>query len=375
MILLSIFLYKTITNIYHEQQQIFFTRALFSQIVYIFMDIIWFLCYKQIIIPPPRIYTLINLFQWFIANACGYHWFIYSESMRRAKYIEYARARRLIFLPVWIGFLPMLSSITIGFPMRLNPDGSFYGMAYYSSMMILPFLYVSAAGVHFLVQFYRENKSDRHLLSFVIYPAIISISGFVQAVFLEVPLLCYAYVIDMLIYYMNMQDTHISLDSLTKLNNRNSLMRTLRNRFRDVARQEIFYLFMMDIDYFKKINDTFGHPEGDRALKQLAEALRIVCRKQKDNCFIARYGGDEFMMLCDCKTDTEALSIVHQIQQELYYRSRLSSSKYTLEVSIGYVRRDESIASVQELIQKADKKLYKYKHVKTETRIRAFISL
>lgn len=363
-ILLFIFLYKNQTSIYREQQQIFFARALLSQILYIVIDIIWFLQYKEILHLSPTAYFMLNFLQWFLASFCGYLWFIYSESNRRALLVEKKSYRRMIFSPVYLAAFLILSSRFWGFPMKVNADGSFQSVNYYSYMMILPFLYIGASGIRALAQYFREDPYNHQLLGSGLYSIIIIVAGFAQSLLLEIPLLCYAYVIDMLIYYINMQDNQISLDSLTHLNNRNSLRRALQLRFRESSMDEIFYLFMIDIDYFKSINDSFGHPEGDRALKILADALRAVSRTQKENCFIARYGGDEFMMICNCKSDSAALQISRQIQHEVRVRNKKAGSPYSMEVSVGYIRRDRQISSIPELIRLADQKLYRYKHVR-----------
>ncbi|MGP1589898.1 MAG: diguanylate cyclase domain-containing protein [Oribacterium sp.] len=367
MILLSIFFYKTVTSIYLEQRQIFFAHAVFYLILYITVDIFWALHYKGVLLLPFLFCFLLNLLQWFLASVCGYFWFIFMESMRGARYVEKSRNRKLIFLPVWIASLALLSSYFFHFPMKVGRDGCIDNMAYYSYMMLLPFFYVTTTGLRSLRQYLREEQKsqERQLLLPALYPVIIIFAGFLQALLLDIPLLCYAYVLVILIYYITMQDAHISQDMLTQLNNRNSLKRVLRNRFREPGIHQVFYFFMIDIDYFKSINDNYGHLEGDRALKLLADTLRTVSRRlPRRGCFLARYGGDEFILLCDCADDKAAFRIVQQIQQEAKSRSRNAGAPYTIEVSVGYVRRDHTIRSAAELIRKADEKLYQYKHVK-----------
>ncbi len=60
------------------------------------------------------------------------------------------------------------------------------------------------------------------------------------------------------------------------------------------AKDGMLWLMLLDIDAFKSINDTYGHIEGDTALKKTAHVLQAVCNQH--NCFLARYGGDEFVL-------------------------------------------------------------------------------
>ena len=59
------------------------------------------------------------------------------------------------------------------------------------------------------------------------------------------------------------------------------------------------YLFMIDMNRFKRINDTFGHVEGDKAILMTADALREACSELHRKIVIARYGGDEFALVAE----------------------------------------------------------------------------
>lgn len=94
-------------------------------------------------------------------------------------------------------------------------------------------------------------------------------------------------------------------DELTRLPNRRALDEQLRRRLAGYARQGVpFSLMLIDIDYFKKVNDTYGHIAGDRVLCTVADVLRGALRKP--DC-VARYGGEEFAAILPCTALSEAV--------------------------------------------------------------------
>ena len=115
---------------------------------------------------------------------------------------------------------------------------------------------------------------------------------------------------------------------------------------------------MIDIDNFKKINDTYGHLVGDECIRQVASLLRTVVKRETD--IVARYGGEEFVVLMSGVTVETAHQIAEEIRESV--ESLIISSHGTeirLTVSIGLasmVPRPELTSS--ELLERADNALY-----------------
>ena len=92
-------------------------------------------------------------------------------------------------------------------------------------------------------------------------------------------------------------ESQISTDPLTKLNNRGQLHRYVSQEGNLRMEDRDTYIVMIDINDFKKINDTYGHWEGDSALVLLSGSITKVIRKRSMPIFLARYGGDEFILI------------------------------------------------------------------------------
>lgn len=141
-------------------------------------------------------------------------------------------------------------------------------------------------------------------------------------------------------------------DKLTGLRNRRYLQEKLEEQIALQSRNtEPFSLCMIDIDHFKKVNDTFGHPTGDYVLEKLASILKSHSRKED---IVARYGGEEFILLLPNTDISESKRIAESLRQFI------ASSAWeigTITVSIGiatYISNDTEIT----ILQKADQALY-----------------
>ena len=118
---------------------------------------------------------------------------------------------------------------------------------------------------------------------------------------------------------------------------------------------------MIDLNRFKYINDQFGHIEGDTALKRTADALKIACSDNPFKTFIARYGGDEFIIIA--KTESEELvnELSKTIKETLVRLNEEAGAEYELTASIGSACYCGDIADFQAALNKADEALYEEK--------------
>ena len=160
------------------------------------------------------------------------------------------------------------------------------------------------------------------------------------------------------IHAMRKLSEQAMLDSLTHLPNRRLLQDRLDMAYLTCNRTgKMMAIFVIDIDYFKKINDTYGHDFGDEVIKTVANAIKATLR---DTDTVSRVGGDEFIVLLK---EFKVLENVHSIAQKL---SEVFASPWlvldqeiTIHLSIGIsVYHPEHPVSVKELMKQADIALY-----------------
>ncbi|WP_035013102.1 GGDEF domain-containing protein, partial [Enterovibrio norvegicus] len=150
------------------------------------------------------------------------------------------------------------------------------------------------------------------------------------------------------------------LDPLTKVYNRAALDDRLEHEYRCWIRYETpFCLAMIDIDHFKSVNDQYGHLVGDKVLKVVARTIHQCLR---DTDFIARFGGEEFVVLlpdADEETRKTLLTKVRETVAKLPFKFK--DSRLTVTVSIGASMFRENDNTV-EVLERADNALYNAKH-------------
>jgi diguanylate cyclase (GGDEF)-like protein len=150
-------------------------------------------------------------------------------------------------------------------------------------------------------------------------------------------------------------------DPLTRVLNRRALMDRLTSELDRAARYEtIVSLLMVDLDYFKQLNDTFGHLAGDEALRWVAQLLQSAVRSVD---LVARYGGEEFAVVLPETTTEGAFAFAERIRERIELgRIRGNGSHIHLTVSIGVATfPSPGVRSVDDMIALADEALYRAK--------------
>jgi diguanylate cyclase len=151
-------------------------------------------------------------------------------------------------------------------------------------------------------------------------------------------------------------------DYLTGLNNVRSFDKSFNELLRKAKENdESISLLMIDIDYFKRVNDTYGHSAGDAVLKELSD---IFLRSIRDFDVIARVGGEEFgIILRDC-TQNRTCEIAEKIRRNVERNKFLlpCGEVINITISIGGAVYPATIADINLLKEKADEKLYESKH-------------
>lgn len=171
-----------------------------------------------------------------------------------------------------------------------------------------------------------------------------------------VPVICVCVTAQLLCLTLSAMRGQISMDELTQVNNRRNLNSYLNHKTKSNSGR--LRLLMIDLDFFKQINDTFGHLEGDRALVQLAQALKLSCAELLPRPYIARYGGDEFIVVLE-GGDAEAEALCAELRRRLD-ELNAAPARYRLSVSIGVGRWREGMDG-SALIGDADEHLYRVK--------------
>lgn len=144
-------------------------------------------------------------------------------------------------------------------------------------------------------------------------------------------------------------------DGLTGLNNRRFFIEKLNEYFWQYKQtNNRFSLLILDIDHFKLVNDTRGHPIGDKVLIQLAKLLTEFFPKDQ---IIARYGGEEFVVIMPCSNEEKSLNNAELLRSTIE-TAKWDVDKITVSIGVATSNLDETTTSI---LAKADKALYSSK--------------
>jgi len=148
-----------------------------------------------------------------------------------------------------------------------------------------------------------------------------------------------------------------SYDEMTGIYNRRKFFSLSVQEF-DNSKEDL-YTIMIDIDKFKKVNDTYGHPVGDKVIKIVT---KTISEKVPDEAIFGRIGGEEFALICKNSSKENILNFIENIREEISNLEVLSdkdtSIKFTISIGVTKVKDDDCIDSA---LKTADIALYEAK--------------
>jgi diguanylate cyclase (GGDEF)-like protein len=150
-------------------------------------------------------------------------------------------------------------------------------------------------------------------------------------------------------------------DPLTGLQNRRSLFELGRVEFARATRMNRpFCCLMLDLDHFKQINDTYGHPAGDQVLREFANRCKFLVREVD---LLGRYGGEELLILMPETDRNTAIHVAERLRAGVAATPiKVLDREIEVTVSIGVATQDENTTQLETLIARADQAMYIAKH-------------
>lgn len=153
-----------------------------------------------------------------------------------------------------------------------------------------------------------------------------------------------------------------SYDPLTGVYNRRVLIEKLSEDIQRINRyKHSLSLFMIDIDYFKSVNDTYGHTIGDQVLKYIAKSIK-ACLRDTDYC--ARYGGEEFIVVLTNTPLEKGMEVAERLRTNIANKPiEIQECTIHTTISIGVAHYKDKDCSLDKLIERADKAMYRAKEL------------
>lgn len=358
-IMIIILMFMVSRGVMHEaDRKTFFNLCFHTQLLFS-LDVLWVLL-DGASFPCARFLNYFVNAAYFVQ--CGvlcYYWCKYSLFLAgRGEQHAGVLFKILFALPMAVEIVLSIASIWTGWYFTIDAENHYHRGDLLLVQVLVMFVYLvySLLVAVFTIKRQRGVVNKNKLYAISALGFLPFASQVLQAQFPGVSVFCTGATLGLIIVFLEIQREMISLDPLTRLNNRNQASIYLSSRFKQEIPGKRLYQFIMDLDKFKSINDTYGHMEGDNALVIVSAVLKVVCGPRGH--FISRYGGDEFVVFANLPNNTAADDLCHMLEKKLADYSK--ALPYTLAMSIGYAALREG-ETEEGLMSRADASLYEVK--------------
>ena len=266
--------------------------------------------------------------------------------------------KALIFIPVLLVTILLVINLFNGMLFTINENNLYSRGKYIYLFSLIIATYIIVMGAN-LVYCYFKNIDNKKLKEefkkLLIFTSIPIVSALIQNFNYGITLGQVGLTLSVLLIYLNGQKKDSNIDELTGIYNRRAFNRNVSRLFNS---KKLMFLMLMDANDFKMINDKYGHLEGDKALVAIANILKNAISNTDKDYFLARYGGDEFIIVGEIKSQDDVDELMLQIEEEEKRYNKETKNKYNIKLSIGYSLRNNEHTSVESLIEAADNKMY-----------------
>lgn len=309
----------------------------------------------------PIVLLLFKAIYFISTSAMCFFWFIYYEHIQDS---SFAKSKRSVFAAsclVWAMAVVVIINISNGVLFYIDENNKYCRGSMFNLLYLLSYPYVMITFIRsVLAIFRRENYAKRNMLrKLALFPLAPAASGIVQYFRPEIPVACATLSLATLELYLEWTDRMISVDPLTMLGNRKQ-MEYFYKQWQEDSDSDTMFVMMADANKFKSINDIYGHVEGDAALVRIANAMRTSCREMNRRANIARFGGDEFVIMVCTDDETVISKLRMRLDECLEQMNTADNSPYELRICVGVAIAKRS-SDLEEIIQQADAKLYEEK--------------
>lgn len=309
---------------------------------------------------PFNYFVQITYFSY--ASICCYFVFLLMDSLGGKQLLKNRKPKVLLSIPVYIYMIFVITSIWTGLIFSIDESNDYIRGPLNFFQFIFSYGYIMAALALSLYKYIKgglDPNRDIYFanLLFCLMPTLGGVCQFAVSVTtnIDLPLISAGLALSTVIIFVEMIQNQVSIDSLTGLAGRKAFYKYLYS----INKSNVTHLFvyMIDIDKFKAINDNFGHLEGDNALVLFAQALKIHTRQKRG--YAARIGGDEFAIAVELVNNNPD-DYLQTLNDEIDNINKKYTLEYNIAASVGYARL-ENDGSIKNLIQHADDEMYRIK--------------
>lgn len=338
---------------------IVFNKMIFFSISACFSDMVAGICSGKYFPFDRAVIQISNIAYIEFLLVVSYYWLNFINIRLK---LDISRKRQLFeAVPIVLFSLIILSNPFTEIVFKINSENRYSRNFGIYLHWLATWFYMVLSVIKIIKEIRKEKNSFRRnelkkLLAFAGPPIIAAV---IHMLFYGVTVTQVGVTISLLVVFLMNTNSQILTDSLTGLNNRYGLNKYFDNHVFGHGGKSEITVALIDADKFKEINDKYGHTEGDNALIQISDALKISCGQFGRRVFICRYGGDEFLLSCKNFSDNERNNLKNMLLNEIDLKNRTNKNPYNLSISIGMAaEKCDNWDSFSRLIVKADENMY-----------------
>ena len=360
--MLAILLAKVKVSVVTKREEKEFCNICFHSMLIILLDVLWKILDGASFDGAHTLNVLVNAGYFAETGIITYYWVMYTQSVSMSGSPVPLHRRVCFALPMLVIVILSICTIWTGWFFVVDEDNCYQRGPLMFVQLIFEFSYMGYIFIYVLRRiFEKRNFVHKDKLNTIMVLGVIPFFG--QICQLLLPgntFFCVCIKFALTICFVSNQKRLISTDALTHMNNRSRLYAYLDKKIHSRVSGKDLFLFLMDVDDFKRINDTYGHVEGDKALLLVSSAIKKIFGPE--NMFLARYGGDEFVAIGDLPGIEEAEELRMKIDHQLHILSL--NEKFKVTLSIGIAECDALDDNIPDFFERADQELYREKNIK-----------
>lgn len=288
----------------------------------------------------------------------GYLWCLFVEFKIFHNVKRIHRTALTLVFPVIIAYVLAVFDCLCktGFLFTISNDNVYArGSLGLFSYAILAFYYLYSIVVVYLA---KHRGSEIHFFPVYTYVLPCIMGTIIQGLHYGVVAGWFAVAIALMLVEMQLQKEESFVDELSGLYNR----KYLEFYYKQMQMKKYAQVFgiMMDINLFKKINDTYGHTVGDDAIRTVG---KLLSNWVDISDTVIRFAGDEFIIFCTNRDEQGVMDLICDIRKRLTEYNRTAKKPYELSFAIGYAEYSPEYASLDEFLRDMDQKMYEDKEV------------
>lgn len=266
----------------------------------------------------------------------------------------------LLLVPITINALLSSLSPSLGLMFRIDNENVYQRGPLFLVLAFVSFLPIIYSTILYIVL--RKRISRNFFIPMLLFTVLPVIGATIQTLFYGFNILWSSITVSIFIVHNSVQNQKLNLDHLTGVFNRRQIDNYINDRIQFAKKGKSFSCIILDIDNFKSINDKYGHLVGDEALLDIVHILKSCIRNDD---FLARYGGDEFIIVLDIIDEHKLKQTIARIQDYIKEYNQTSLKPFILGISTGHkVYDSKSGVSRKEFIAKIDSLMYQNKGIK-----------